>query len=193
VRSYFIFSLFPFNTSFLSTTPHLLCLVKAGDRQREKEETLMSLLICRRECVRPNWTHFFSRCRCLAHTPSSLRSCQSPSSGMMNWEESESPGFCFIITSAKVHPLFFSFRLCCTLAYGVYLSTFLKDMVCSLRPYTPLVTRLCKGQSISSSVPRLISRLAVGNYHLEYGFPSTHSANCVPITIPGHVSPRSPS
>ena len=132
----FFFSLFPFNTSFLLTTPHLLCLVKAGDGQREKEETLMLSLICRHECVCPDWTHFFSRCQCLAHTPSSLCSCQSPSSGMMSWEESESPGFCFIIASAKVHPLFFSFRLCCALTYGIYLSSFLKDMVSSLRPYS---------------------------------------------------------
>jgi len=56
VRSYFIFSLFPFNTSFLLTTPHLLCLVKAGDGQREKEETLMLSLICRREPI----GHIFS-------------------------------------------------------------------------------------------------------------------------------------
>ena len=85
---------------------------------------------------------------------------------------------------AKVHPLFFfSFRLCYALAYGVYLSSFLKDMVYSPRPYAPLVTRLSKEQSISSSVPRLISRLAVGNHHLEYGFPSTHSANCVSMAL----------
>ena len=78
---------------------------------------------------------------------------------------------------------FFSFRLCYALAYGVYLSSFLKDMVCSPRPYAPPVTRLCKEQSISSSVSRLISRLAVGNHHLEYGFPSTHSANCVSMAL----------
>jgi len=102
---------------------------------------------------------------------------------MINWEESESASFCFITALAKVHPLFFSFRLCYALSYGVYLSSFLKDMVCSPRPYAPPVTRLSKEQSISSSVPRLISRLAVGNHHLEYGFPSTHSANSVSMAL----------
>ena len=102
---------------------------------------------------------------------------------MISWEESESARFCFIITLAKVHPRFFSFRPCYVLACGVYLSSFLKDMVCSPRPYAPPVARLCKGQTISSYVPRLISRLAVGNHHLEYGFPSTHSANCVSMAL----------
>jgi len=41
---------------------------------------------------------------------------------MISWEESESASFCFIIALAKVHPLFFSFRPCYALAYGVHLS-----------------------------------------------------------------------
>jgi dihydrosphingosine 1-phosphate phosphatase len=35
-------------------------------------------------------------------------------------------------------------RLCYTLAFGLYSSSFLKDLVCSPRPYTPPVTRLSK-------------------------------------------------
>jgi hypothetical protein len=39
---------------------------------------------------------------------------------------------------ANVHPHFvFSFRLCYALTFGMYLSSFLKDMVCSPRPYAP--------------------------------------------------------
>jgi len=64
----------------------------------------------------------------------------------------------------------------------VYLSL-LKDLVCSPRPYAPPVTRLSTEQTISSSVPRLISNLAIGNHHLEYGFPSTHSANSVSMAL----------
>lgn len=58
------------------------------------------------------------------------------------------------------------------------LSSFLKDVVCSPMPYAPPVTRLSKKQAISSSVARLISGLAIGSHHLEYGFPPTHSTNC---------------
>ena len=36
------------------------------------------------------------------------------------------------------------YRLCYALAFGVYLSSFLKDMVCSPRPFAPPVTRLSK-------------------------------------------------
>ncbi|KAH9179058.1 hypothetical protein EDB89DRAFT_2063156 [Lactarius sanguifluus] len=46
-------------------------------------------------------------------------------------------------------------RLCYALAFGVYVSSsYLKDLVCSPRPYAPLVVRL-----------------TVGNHHLEYGLP----------------------
>jgi len=85
---------------------------------------------------------------------------------MISWEERESAGFYFIIALAKVHSRFFSFSLCYALAYGVYLSSFLKDIVSSPRPYAPLVTRRSKEQPISSSIARLISWLAVGNHHL---------------------------
>ncbi|KAH9961635.1 hypothetical protein BGW80DRAFT_1210922 [Lactifluus volemus] len=56
--------------------------------------------------------------------------------------------------------------LCYALAFGVYLSSFLKDMVCSPRPYAPPVTRL-----------------TIGNHHLEYGFPSTHSTNSMSMAL----------
>jgi len=56
--------------------------------------------------------------------------------------------------------------LCYALTIGVYLSSFLKDLVCSPRPYTPPVTRL-----------------TIGSHHLEYGFPSTHSTNCMSMAL----------
>lgn len=46
------------------------------------------------------------------------------------------------------------------LALGGYSSSFLKDLACSPRPFSPPV-----------------SRLTIGSHHLEYGFPSTHSTN----------------
>ncbi|SNX86067.1 related to YSR3 - dihydrosphingosine-1-phosphate phosphatase [Melanopsichium pennsylvanicum] len=52
------------------------------------------------------------------------------------------------------------------LAFGVYLSSAIKDMFCVPRPYSPPVTRL-----------------TVGTHHLEYGFPSTHSTNSVSIAL----------
>ncbi|KAG6907686.1 hypothetical protein DXG01_007789 [Tephrocybe rancida] len=58
------------------------------------------------------------------------------------------------------------------LAFGVYFSSFIKDLICSPRPFAPPVTRL-----------------TIGSHHLEYGFPSTHSTNCVSIALFffGHV------
>ncbi|KAI0253432.1 hypothetical protein BJV78DRAFT_1302210 [Lactifluus subvellereus] len=56
--------------------------------------------------------------------------------------------------------------LCYALAFGVYSSSFLKDLVCSPRPYAPPVTRL-----------------TIGSHHLEYGFPSTHSTNCMSMAL----------
>jgi len=103
---------------------------------------------------------------------------------MMGWEERKGAGFCFYHRLANMHPpFFFSFRLCYALAFGVYLTSFLKDLACSPRPYAPPVTRLSKKQAISSSVPRLISSLAIGSHHLEYGLPSTHSTNCMSMAL----------
>lgn len=53
-----------------------------------------------------------------------------------------------------------------TLAFGVYLSSAIKDLFCVPRPYSPPVTRL-----------------TVGSTHLEYGFPSTHSTNSVGMAL----------
>ncbi|KAH9041470.1 hypothetical protein EDB83DRAFT_2507597 [Lactarius deliciosus] len=47
-------------------------------------------------------------------------------------------------------------QLCYALAFGVYISSYLKDLVCSPRPYASSVN-------------------PVGNHHLEYGLPPTHS------------------
>ncbi|PWN52410.1 acid phosphatase/Vanadium-dependent haloperoxidase [Violaceomyces palustris] len=52
------------------------------------------------------------------------------------------------------------------LAFGVYLSSAIKDLLCVPRPYAPPVTRL-----------------TIGTHHLEYGFPSTHSTNAVSIAF----------
>ncbi|KAG6333952.1 hypothetical protein ID866_5135 [Astraeus odoratus] len=58
------------------------------------------------------------------------------------------------------------------LASGVYVSSFIKDLVCSPRPFAPPV-----------------HRLTIGTHHLEYGFPSTHSTNSVSMAlfIFGHI------
>ena len=40
-------------------------------------------------------------------------------------------------------PILFG-RLCNALAFGVYISSFLKDLACSPRPYAPPVVRLSK-------------------------------------------------
>ncbi|KAH6887799.1 sphingosine-1-phosphate phosphatase [Coprinopsis sp. MPI-PUGE-AT-0042] len=52
------------------------------------------------------------------------------------------------------------------LAAGVYLSSVVKDMFCSPRPFAPPVVRL-----------------TIGSHHLEYGFPSTHSTNSVSMAL----------
>lgn len=52
------------------------------------------------------------------------------------------------------------------LCIGVYLSSFVKDLVCAPRPFAPPVTRL-----------------TIGTHHLEYGFPSTHSTNSVSMAL----------
>ncbi|THV04795.1 hypothetical protein K435DRAFT_746622 [Dendrothele bispora CBS 962.96] len=72
---------------------------------------------------------------------------------------------------------FFGYRdvgagLITVLAFGVYFSSFVKDLFCSPRPFAPPVTRL-----------------TIGTHHLEYGFPSTHSTNSVSIALLffGHV------
>ncbi|TFY75702.1 hypothetical protein EWM64_g8311 [Hericium alpestre] len=50
--------------------------------------------------------------------------------------------------------------------FGVYSSSFVKDLVCSPRPIAPPVTRL-----------------TVGSHHLEYGFPSTHTTNSTSMAL----------
>ncbi|KAH9162887.1 hypothetical protein EDB89DRAFT_2234509 [Lactarius sanguifluus] len=56
--------------------------------------------------------------------------------------------------------------LCYALAFGVYMSSYMKDLVCSPRLYAPPVVRL-----------------TVGNHHLEYGLPSTHSTNSTSMAL----------
>ncbi|KAH9164543.1 hypothetical protein EDB89DRAFT_408390 [Lactarius sanguifluus] len=62
--------------------------------------------------------------------------------------------------------------LCYALVFGIYMSSYLKDLVCSPQPYAPPVVRL-----------------TVGNHHLEYSLPSTHPTNSTSMALfPGaHV------
>ena len=53
------------------------------------------------------------------------------------------------------------------LASGVFLSGFLKDMLCLPRPLSPPLCRITMSDSVA----------------LEYGFPSTHSTNAVSVAI----------
>ncbi|KAL8638770.1 MAG: hypothetical protein Q9228_004105 [Teloschistes exilis] len=53
------------------------------------------------------------------------------------------------------------------LASGVFLSGFIKDMLCLPRPLSPPLTRISMSHSVS----------------LEYGFPSTHSTNAVSVAV----------
>ena len=46
------------------------------------------------------------------------------------------------------------------------MSSFMKDCFCSPRPFAPLV-----------------AQLSIGTHHLEYGFPSTHSTNCMSFVV----------
>lgn len=60
----------------------------------------------------------------------------------------------------------FSRGLVNVLAFGVYFSSAIKDALCVPRPYSPPVTRL-----------------VIGTFHLEYGFLSTHSTNCISVVL----------
>ncbi|KAF8217626.1 PAP2 superfamily-domain-containing protein [Mycena galopus ATCC 62051] len=52
------------------------------------------------------------------------------------------------------------------LCLGIYFTSVIKDLFCSPRPFAPPVTRL-----------------TIGTHHLEYGMPSTHSANAVSLAL----------
>ncbi|KAJ7742179.1 sphingosine-1-phosphate phosphatase [Mycena maculata] len=52
------------------------------------------------------------------------------------------------------------------LTVGIYITSVVKDLFCSPRPFAPPVTRL-----------------TIGTHHLEYGMPSTHSTNCVSLAL----------
>ncbi|KAF7315633.1 Sphingosine-1-phosphate phosphatase [Mycena indigotica] len=53
-----------------------------------------------------------------------------------------------------------------TLGVGIYITSVMKDLFCCPRPFAPPVTRL-----------------TIGNDHLEYGMPSTHSTNSVSLAL----------
>ncbi|KAJ7034573.1 sphingosine-1-phosphate phosphatase [Mycena alexandri] len=52
------------------------------------------------------------------------------------------------------------------LCLGIYFTSVLKDLFCSPRPFAPPVTRM-----------------TIGNHHLEYGMPSTHCANAISLAL----------
>ncbi|KAJ7859281.1 hypothetical protein B0H13DRAFT_2672349 [Mycena leptocephala] len=52
------------------------------------------------------------------------------------------------------------------LCLGIYFTSVAKDLFCSPRPFAPPVTRM-----------------TIGTHHLEYGMPSTHSANSVSLAL----------
>jgi hypothetical protein len=60
---------------------------------------------------------------------------------MMTWGEGEH--LIPILIRDFTVPILFG-RLCNALGFGVYISSVLKDMVCSPRPYAPPVVRLSK-------------------------------------------------
>src|ERR1700748_408619 len=58
-------------------------------------------------------------------------------------------------------------RMVHVLASGVFFSGFVKDLLCLPRPLSPPLTRITMS----------------GSAALEYGFPSTHSANAVSVAV----------
>lgn len=70
---------------------------------------------------------------------------------------------------------------------GVYWSGFIKDLVCSPRPFAPPVTRLSKFSGYTDYLGLSVFSLGIGNHHLEYGFPSTHSTNSTSIALYIHT------
>jgi len=60
----------------------------------------------------------------------------------------------------------FSWGIVFMLATGVYTTSFVKDLICCPRPFLSSVTRI-----------------SMGNHHLEYGFPSTHTTNCISAAL----------
>lgn len=72
----------------------------------------------------------------------------------------------FLPTTFWVGSRYFGRGLVNTLAFGVYVSSAIKDLLCVPRPYSPPVTRL-----------------TIGSVHLEYGFLSTHSTNSVGMAL----------
>jgi len=64
-----------------------------------------------------------------------------------------------------------------SLAAGVYLSGFIKDLLCLPRPLSPPLTRITMS----------------GSAALEYGFPSSHSTNAVTVTVFSVLLLRNPS
>lgn len=99
---------------------------------------------CRRTASgRPGWMLISSIPRRSARTPSSSSSCRSSSSlDTMRWVGGAP------YTLSNMHTTYQTLRSITMLAIGVYLSSFIKDLFCSPRPFAPPVTRLSTSISI---------------------------------------------
>ncbi|KAF7338800.1 Sphingosine-1-phosphate phosphatase [Mycena sanguinolenta] len=69
------------------------------------------------------------------------------------------------------------------LCLGIYLTSVIKDLFCSPRPFAPPVTRLSLFFAVPSDAILTNATSAMGTHHLEYGMPSTHSANAVSLAL----------
>lgn len=118
--------------------------------------------------------------RCLArpHSLCPLSRCFS-SLGTQRLEEGTLISFLTITTLTDPHN-----RLLYVLGWGGYLSSLLKDFVCISRPHSPPVTRLSRCHIATWSIPLLTLLLpATSFHHLEYGMPSTHTANSISAAL----------
>lgn len=124
-------------------------------------------MVFRRQYITPGWTRTSSTRLCWVHIPSLCYSCL-----LCTKLEEILLAECTEFEYAHLQP---DFNLCpCCLHYslcegsycGRTVSLTSQDFFCVPRPASPPVRRLL-----------------IGTHHLEYGFPSTHSANSVGMAI----------
>lgn len=82
----------------------------------------------------------------------------------------------YILGEALLMCIFFKYRLVHMLALGVFWTGFVKDFYSLPRPLSPPLHRITMS----------------GSAALEYGFPSTHSANAISVALYALLSLRSP-
>ncbi|KAH9055416.1 hypothetical protein EDB87DRAFT_1688279 [Lactarius vividus] len=71
-------------------------------------------------------------------------------------------------------------------AFGVYMSSRLKDLVCSPQPYALVDVYHLEWNDTTGSFPtrfEQVVQLTVGNHDLEYGLPSTHPTNSTSMAL----------